>query len=51
MVIDGLNYCTIVGRLSLLLFLELFAPVASTKNAGLAGKFDNILAQSFLSSA
>jgi hypothetical protein len=51
MVIGGLDYCTIVGRLSLLLFLAVFAPVASTKNTGLAGKFDNILTQSFLFSA
>jgi hypothetical protein len=51
MMIGRLAYCTIAGQLLLLLFLAVFAPVASTKNAGLAGKFDNILTQSFLFSA
>jgi hypothetical protein len=33
------------------LILSMFAPVASNKNAGLAGKFDKILTHSFLFSA
>ena len=51
MVLSGLDYCTIVGRLLLLLFLVVPHLLRALKNAGLAGKFDKILTCSFLLSA